>query len=320
MAERNTPGGPEGILVVDKPIGPTSHDVVAIVRRLSGVRRVGHGGTLDPFAAGVLPVFLGRATRMVEYHLGDEKGYRAVMVFGARSTTDDLDGELTPTEGPAPSRDAVEAALGALVGVIEQTPPVYSAVRIGGRHAYDLARHGEIPELKSRTVTIHAIDVVDWDVVDPDRPAATIELRCSAGTYVRAIARDAGESLGSGAYLGALVRTASGPFRRDASHPLEEVRERLSSGRVAELLLPPDSGLEAYPVVHVDAEGLTGLARGQVVRFRGDGLPATGPSGLVRVLSADGRLAAMARLDAGRLHPEKVFLEPPAPAGSPAPA
>ena len=130
--------------MVDKPIGPTSHDVVAIVRRLSGVRRVGHGGTLDPFAAGVLPVFLGRATRMVEYHLGDEKAYRAVMVFGARSTTDDLDGELTPTDGPAPSRDAVEAALGALVGVIEQTPPIYSAVRIGGRHAYDLARHGEV--------------------------------------------------------------------------------------------------------------------------------------------------------------------------------
>ena len=119
--ERRT-GRAEGILVVDKPIGPTSHDVVAIVRRLSGVRRVGHGGALDPFAAGVLPVFLGRATRMVEYHLGDEKAYRAVMVFGARSTTDDLDGELTPVDGSPPSRDAVEAALGALVGVIEQTP------------------------------------------------------------------------------------------------------------------------------------------------------------------------------------------------------
>jgi tRNA pseudouridine55 synthase len=320
MAERDTPGGAEGILVVDKPIGPTSHDVVAIVRRLSGVRRVGHGGTLDPFAAGVLPVFLGRATRMVEYHLADEKAYRAVMVFGARSTTDDLDGELTPTDGPPPSREAVEAALGRLTGVIEQTPPVYSAVRIGGRHAYDLARHGEIPELKSRTVTIHGIDVVDWDVADPDRPAATVELRCSAGTYVRAIARDAGESLGTGAYLGALVRTASGPFRRSESHPLDEVRERLSSGRVQELLLPPDSGLEAYPAVRVDAEGLAGLARGQIVRLRSDGVLVPGPSGLVRVLAGDGRLAAMARLDTGRLHPEKVFLEPPAPAGTPAPA
>jgi tRNA pseudouridine55 synthase len=320
MAERAPVGGPEGILVIDKPIGPTSHDVVAIVRRLSGVRRVGHGGTLDPFAAGVLPVFLGRATRMVEYHLGDEKAYRTVMVFGARSTTDDLDGELTPTGGPAPSREAVEGALGALQGVIEQTPPVYSAVRIGGRHAYDLARHGETPTMKSRTVTIHEIGVVDWDTTDPERPAATVELRCSAGTYVRAIARDAGEALGCGAYLGALVRTASGPFRRDAAHPMDEVRERLSSGRIAELLLPADSGLEAYPVVTVDADTLAGLSRGQMVRLRGETLPAPGPAGLVRVLSPDGRLAAMARVDAGRLQPEKVFLEPPAAAAPTAPA
>jgi len=320
MADRETAGGAEGVLVVDKPIGPTSHDVVAIVRRLSGVRRVGHGGTLDPFAAGVLPVFLGRATRMVEYHLGDEKAYRAVMVFGARSTTDDLDGELTPLDGPAPTRAAVEAALGALQGVIEQTPPIYSAVRIGGRHAYDLARHGETPELKARTVTIHQIDVIDWDVADPDRPAATVELRCSAGTYVRAIARDAGAALGTGAYLGALVRTASGPFRRDASHPLDEVRDCLTSGRVQELLLPADSGLDAYPVVRVDADGLAGLARGQIVRLRGETMPTPGPAGLVRVLAADGRLAAMARVDGGRLHPEKVFVEPPAASGTPAPA
>ncbi len=315
MAARDPSGGPEGILVVDKPIGPTSHDVVAIVRRLSGVRRVGHGGTLDPFAGGVLPVFLGRATRMVEYHLADEKAYRAVMVFGARSTTDDLDGELTHVDGPVPDREAVEAALGALRGIIEQTPPTYSAVRIGGRHAYDLARHGETPVLKSRTVTIHQVEVVDWDATDPERPAATVDLRCSAGTYVRALARDAGETLGTGAYLGALVRTASGPFRREGSHHLEEVREYLSAGRIAELLQPADSGLDGYPVVQADAEALAGLARGQIVRLRGVTLPVPGPSGLVRVLAPDGRLAAMARVDGGRLHPEKVFVEPPAVAG-----
>src|SRR6187399_1501479 len=133
MARSSLGPGLDGILVVAKPTGPTSHDVVALVRRLAATKRVGHGGTLDPFAAGVLPVFLGRATRMVEYHLADEKAYWAVMVFGATSTTDDLDGELTPTDGPAPDRAAVEGALGALQGVIEQTPPVYSAVRIGGR-------------------------------------------------------------------------------------------------------------------------------------------------------------------------------------------
>ncbi|MBX3029157.1 MAG: tRNA pseudouridine(55) synthase TruB [Chloroflexi bacterium] len=296
---------------MDKPVGPTSHDVVAIVRRLSGAKRVGHGGTLDPFAAGVLPVFLGRATRMVEYHLGDEKAYRAVMVFGARSTTDDIDGELTPVEGvAAPSRAAVETALAGFVGTIEQRPPDYSAVRIAGRHAYELARHGETPELKSRTVTFHEIRVIDWDERDPERPAATVEMRCSAGTYVRALARDCGEVLGTGAYLGALVRTASGPFRKDAARPLEEVRGLLADGRIGELLLPVDTGLDAWPQVSLDSTDLQSLLRGQVVRARGVAVPEPGPGGLVRVLAPNGALAAMARLEGGRLHPEKVLLEP----------
>src|SRR3954454_13546272 len=132
--------GPEldGILVVGKPTGPTSHDVVAIVRRLTGVRRVGHGGTLDPFAAGVLPVFLGHATRMVEYHLADAKAYRAVAILGASSTTDDRDGELTPGAEPVPDRATVEAALAPFRGTIEQVPPDHSAVHIGGRRAYEL--------------------------------------------------------------------------------------------------------------------------------------------------------------------------------------
>lgn len=300
----------DGILVVDKPVGPTSHDIVAIIRRLSGARRVGHGGTLDPFAAGVLPVFLGQATRMVEYHLRDDKAYRAVMVFGARSTTEDLDGELTPSDAPPPTRAAVEVALAAFVGTIEQRPPDYSAVRVAGRHAYELARHGLTPELKSRTVTFHAITVTDWDERDPERPAAVVELRCSAGTYVRALARDLGEVLGTGAYLGALVRTASGPFRREAATSLDRVRELLSEGRVGELLLPVDTGLEAWPEVRVDDADLASLLRGQVVRARGVSLPVPGPDGQVRVVAPDGRLAAMARVESGRLHPEKVLLDP----------
>jgi tRNA pseudouridine55 synthase len=300
----------DGIVVVDKPVGPTSHDVVAIVRRLSGVRRVGHGGTLDPFAAGVLPVFLGRATRMVEYHLRDDKAYRAVMVFGARSTTDDLDGELTPSDAPAPTREAVERVLQGFLGTVEQRPPDHSAVRVGGRHAYELARRGQTLELKARVVTFHEIGVVDWDERDAQRPAATVDLRCSAGTYVRALARDAGEALGTGAYLGALVRTASGPFRRDAAHPLDVVRERLSEGRIGELLLPVDTGLEAWPSIEVGHADLASLLRGQVVRARGVTLPPPGPDDQVRVLAPDGRLAAMARVEGGRLHPEKVLLDP----------
>lgn len=304
--------GPEldGILVVGKPTGPTSHDVVAIVRRLTGVRRVGHGGTLDPFAAGVLPVFLGHATRMVEYHLGDAKAYRAVVILGAASTTDDRDGELTPVEGPLPTREAVDAALDAFRGAIEQIPPDYSAVHIGGRRAYELARHGKKPELKPRQVTIHDLTLTGWDDSDPERPAATLEVRCSAGTYVRALARDLGAALGSAAYLGALTRTASGPFKLDGAHPLDAVREALANGRTQQLLLPSDTGLEAYPRVTPSAEELSALARGQVVRHRGESLPEPGPGGMVRVMDASGRLAAMARVEAGRLHPEKVFLLP----------
>ncbi|MDQ3407147.1 MAG: tRNA pseudouridine(55) synthase TruB [Chloroflexota bacterium] len=302
--------GLDGVLVLDKPIGPTSHDIVALVRRLSGVRRVGHGGTLDPFAAGVLPVFLGRATRIVEYHMADEKAYRALVVFGARSTTDDLDGELTPSEALAPEREAVDAALGSLRGWIEQVPPDHSAVRIAGRRAYEMARHGEKPELKPRRVEIRSLDLVAWDGADPSRPTATLEVRCSAGTYVRAIARDLGERLGSGAYLAALTRTASGPFRIEDAHSLDTARRVLAEDRAGELLLAPDVGLEAYPRLELSAEDLATLAKGQAVRHRGTSELSSGPSGLLRVVDGEGRLAAMARHDGGRLHPEKVFVAP----------
>jgi tRNA pseudouridine55 synthase len=310
---RRTPGEQpdlDGILVVAKPAGPTSHDVVAIVRRLSGVRRVGHGGTLDPFAAGVLPVFIGRATRMVEYHLADEKAYRALVVFGARSSTDDLDGELTPSDAAAPDRGTVEAALEGFRGTQEQVPPDHSAVRIAGRHAYELARHGQKPELRPRTVEIRSLELERWDDGDPERPTALLAIRCSAGTYVRSLARDLGERLGVGAYLAALTRTASGPFRLEDALPLDDARELLAQGRATERLLPPDAGLDAYPRVTLDPEQLGVLARGQALRHRVAPESGSGPDGLLRIVDADGRLAAMARFDQGRLLPEKVFRSP----------
>ncbi|TAM74254.1 MAG: tRNA pseudouridine(55) synthase TruB [Chloroflexota bacterium] len=314
MARPNDRPAPDldGIIIVDKPAGPTSHDVVALVRRLTGVRRVGHGGTLDPFAAGVLPVFLGRATRVVEYHLADDKGYRARVSFGARSTTDDLDGELTPSAGPLPGREAVEAVLGQFRGPLVQTPPDYSAVHIAGRRAYELARAGQKPELKARQVTIHALDLVDWDAAEGERPVATFEIRCSAGTYVRALARDLGEALGCGGYLVGLTRTASGPFTLAAAHPLEAVRAALAAGRARQVLLPPETGLDPLPEFPVTADELAALARGQVVRPHGpaDGSASNRPDGsVVRVVGPDGRLAAIARLQAGRLHPQKVLLD-----------
>jgi tRNA pseudouridine55 synthase len=292
----------DGILVVAKAPGPTSHDIVALVRRLSGVKRVGHGGTLDPFAAGVLPIFLGHATRLVEYHMGDEKEYRALVCFGARSTTDDIDGELSPT-GSAPEEAAVVGALEAFRGEIDQIPPDYSAVRIAGRKAYELARHGEKPELRARRVTIKQLDMVAWDATDPVRPVARIEVRCSAGTYIRALARDLGEKLGSGAYLAALTRTASGPFTIDQARPLDEVRVALTEDRGADLLLPMDTGLDSYPRMTVGAHDVASLARGQHVKRGGDLV-----DGLVRVLDETGRLVAIARAGDGVLKPEKVFI------------
>ena len=291
-----------GVLVVAKEPGPTSHDIVALVRRLSGVKRVGHGGTLDPFAAGVLPVFVGQATRLVEYHLADEKQYRALVCFGARSTTDDLDGELTASDVPAPGRADVETALASFLGEIEQVPPDYSAVRIGGRRAYELARHGSKPELRPRRVTIKRLEMTVWDETDPTRPIATIKLDCSAGTYVRALARDLGERLGCGAYLGALTRTASGPFRLEDAHSLERVRAALIAGRASEVLLPPDTGLDDYPRLVLQNSELDSLARGQPVRLR-----EPGPDGLKRVVDEEGRLAAIGRSGEGVLRPEKVF-------------
>jgi tRNA pseudouridine55 synthase len=311
--------GLDGILVVAKPSGPTSHDVVALVRRLAATKRVGHGGTLDPFAAGVLPVFLGHATRVVEYHLGDEKAYRATVCFGASSTTDDLEGELTPADGPAPSRSAVEAALPALTGRISQRPPAYSAIKVAGRRAYAMARAGESVALPPRDVTIHALELVDWDDTDPDRPIAVLDVRCSAGTYVRALARDLGERVGSAAYLGALTRTASGGFVLDDAVSLDDIRAAAAPGPdgLRALLRPIDVGLDRFPVVTLAADEVLAIARGQFVR------PTAGLASRAdhyRLRDPEDRLVAIAAPSgSGRLTPEKVFVAPtgsaPAPVG-----
>ena len=309
MARSSLGPGLDGILVVAKPAGPTSHDIVGLVRRLAATKRVGHGGTLDPFATGVLPVFLGHATRVVEYHLRDRKAYRATVCLGASSSTDDLEGELTPSDGPAPTRSAVEAALPALTGTISQRPPAYSAVKVGGRRAYALARAGETVELSAREVTIHSLDLLSWDANDPDRPIAVIDVACSAGTYIRALARDLGEMVGSAAYLGALTRTASGPFTLDLAIPLEDIRGAASDGPAGllHLLRPLDTGLDDFPVVMLAADEVGAIARGQYIRPTA-GLP--GPGERYRLVDPGGTLVAIASASGGRLAPDKVFVAP----------
>jgi tRNA pseudouridine55 synthase len=314
---RDRSGGLDGVLVVAKPSGPTSHDVVALVRRLSSTRRVGHGGTLDPFAAGVLPVFLGRATRLVEYHLGANKQYRATICFGATSTTDDIDGERTPVDGPSLSRSSVEGVMATMTGHLRQVPPAYSAVQIGGRRAYQMARAGESVELPEREVEIHRFDLVEWDDADAARPVAIAEVECSAGTYVRALARDLGVRLGSGAYLGALVRTASGTFRLEDAVTYEALRDGAADGPagVARLLRPIDAGLEDLPHANVTEHE---------VRRLGEGLPTVPATPLddrdapvVLAVGPDGRVAAVCRALRGALQPNKVLAARPSVAGQP---
>jgi len=303
----------DGILVVDKPVGPTSHDIVALVRRLAGTRRIGHGGTLDPFASGVLPLYLGVGTRIVEFHLGARKAYRATVVFGGSSTTDDLEGEITPAEGSPPARDAVEAALGGFRGVQEQRPPAFSARKVGGRRAYALARRGETPELKPRTVTFHELALVGWDETDAEHPTAVVEVTCSAGTYIRALARDLGQAVDSAGYLGALRRTASGPFTLADAHALDDVRAAAAEERLAGLLLAPGAGLDDLPAVTLAGAEQRVVAHGgwtgRVERLgaAGEGMVV---GSAVRLLAPDGSLAAIARVaDGGRLVTDKVLLD-----------
>ena len=299
----------QGVLVVAKPAGPTSHDVVALVRRLAATRRIGHGGTLDPFASGVLPLFLGGATRLVEYHLGDDKAYRATVCFGATSTTDDLDGELTPASGPAPTRAAVETALVGFLGPQLQQPPPYSAIQVGGRRAYAMARAGETVVLPPRQVELKRLELLEWDERDPERPIAIVDVTCSAGTYVRALARDLGAGFGSGAYLGALVRTGSGPFTLEAARSLDEIRgSAAASGPegIRALLLPPDTGLEGLPAVSLSSDEIADANQGRFVRPAA-GLHGTPDGAPLRLLDSAGVIVGIGRRDGARVAPTKIL-------------
>ena len=300
----------DGILVIAKPAGPTSHDVVALVRRLSATRKVGHGGTLDPFATGVLPVFLGAAARLVEYHLGDAKAYRATVCFGTTSTTDDLDGELTPIGGPGPTRAAVEAALGTFRGPLVQRPPAYSAVIVGGRRAYALARAGERPVLRDRKVTVERLELVGWVDDDPERPIAVVQVECSAGTYIRALARDLGMAVGSGAHLGALVRTASGPFRIADAVDLETLRAAAADGPdgLRAHLRPLDLGLESMARIDLTEVEVGDLVQGRMVSPAA-ALPDVDDSAPILMTTAGARVIGVGHRRGSWLEPDKILVE-----------
>ena len=259
----------EGLLLVDKPAGMTSHDVVAIARRALGERRIGHAGTLDPFATGLLVLLTGRTTRLLPYLDGEPKVYEARIQFGAETDTDDATGRVV-REALPPIRADVDRAVGALTGAIDQEPPAYSAKQVAGERAYDAARRGAPVKLPPSRVTVHS-----WAITARTNDTLDAVITCSGGTYVRALARDLGRQAGSAAHLATLRRTRSGPFRVSDACGLDAVRE----GRCG--ALPPLQALTSLAVEQLDAAGADRAARGNLVEATvvGDRAALVGPNG-----------------------------------------
>jgi len=287
-------GTTSGILLVDKPQGITSHDVVARTRKAAGTRKVGHAGTLDPMATGLLVLGLNSSTRLLTFLVGLDKEYYATIRLGAVTTTDDAEGETVSTADTTPvTRTVLDGALQPLRGAISQVPSSVSAIKVDGRRAYDLVREGEVVELKSREVTVSALEVLDW------RPGSAAELdvrvECSSGTYIRAIARDLGAALGVGGYLTALRRTRIGPFSIDEASALDDLDPS------AALLGPSDVARTLFPVLDLDPQQAIDLSHGK--RFTVDAVD----GGPVAAITPEGRLAGLVSITEGRVRPIANF-------------
>lgn len=291
-----------GILPVEKGPGVTSFQVVAHLRRVLRVPRIGHGGTLDPAATGLLPILIGEATKLTPYLVDLDKEYVATVRLGVVTESQDLSGAVLETRPvPALDRPALEGALAPFVGVIRQVPPMFSALHRGGKRLYELARQGVEVEREPREVTVHSIVV---ESVAP--PEFVIRIRCGKGTYVRTLAADVGAAIGCGAALAALVRTRVGPFALEAAVPWDELREARSGERLWPRLLPPDTALAALAPVRLDAGAARAFAHGQAV-------PAgTGVDGLLRVYGPDGGLLGVGRGQGDRVKPERLLHADPA--------
>jgi tRNA pseudouridine55 synthase len=279
-----------GLVVVDKPGGMTSHDVVARVRRLAGTRKVGHAGTLDPMATGVLVLGLNRATRLLGHLMLTEKAYDATVRLGEATSTDDAEGETVSTASTAGLDEAtIRAAFADLVGEIEQVPTAVSAIKVDGKRAYQRVRDGETVELQPRPVTIH--EVVVHEIVGDD---VRISVRCSSGTYIRAIARDVGAALGVGGHLTALRRTAVGPYALASAHTLDELTEAFAMLQIA------DAARTAFAVLDLDDAQAGDVRVGRPL--------AAELSGLTAVFAPDGEFLALYEPREGKARPVAVFV------------
>lgn len=302
MTRRKQGKAVNGWLILDKPAGMTSTQAVGAVRRLFDARKAGHAGTLDPLATGILPIALGEATKTVPYAVEGEKGYRFTVRWGVETDTDDAEGRAVATSDARPEAGTVEALLPQFTGEILQTPPAFSAIKIDGERAYDLARAGEVVELEARPVRIDVLKLVE----SPSADTAVFEARCGKGTYVRALARDMGRALGCLGHVIALRRTRVASFLEADAVSLEALRAAAEeSGAAAHrFLLPIEAALSELAVLSVGQSDAVRLLRGQSVLIRGRDAPTdTGPT----YATCKGHLIAVGRIERGELHPLRVF-------------
>jgi tRNA pseudouridine55 synthase len=303
-----------GWITLDKPFDVTSTQMVSKVRWLFSAQKAGHAGTLDPLATGILPIALGEATKTVPFLVEADKAYRFTIEWGKTTVTLDQEGEVTATSSVRPSPDSISAALPAFVGEIQQTPPIYSAIKVGGERAYDLARDGVEVELQPRTVVIHEARLVSV----PDADHAEIEIVCGKGTYVRALVRDLAAALGACAHVSALRRTRVGRFDEPGSITLERLEELCHRGAGLEALLPVETALDDIPALAITDEDAFRLSQGrpivllprQVETLRASLKPRTigGQDASRTVLATHGgRASALCEMRAGRLSPVRVF-------------
>ena len=287
-----------GVLVVDKPIGLTSHDVVQIIRKGTNIRRAGHTGTLDPRASGVLVILIGPAVRLSEYVSASDKRYQAVVRLGQSTDTYDADGRVVSTSPVNITEDEFANALKQFIGEIEQVPPPYSAVKVKGKKAYEMAREGEEVELLPRKIQVYNLDLLEW--APPD---AVIDVYCSSGTYVRSLAHDLGEALGCGAHLVGLRRTKSGRFTLRDAVPLRKLRESFENGTWYQHLIPAAEALSDWPSIELTQTQVDDVRHGH--RIPGD----KELGKLARGISEQGELVALLEFDpeANEWQPKKVF-------------
>jgi tRNA pseudouridine55 synthase len=292
-----------GWIALDKAVGQTSTDAVAALKRVFRAKKAGHAGTLDPLASGILPIAFGEATKTVPFVMDGEKAYRFTVRWGIETDSDDSDGSSIERSDARPAREAILTALPAFTGTIEQTPPKYSAIKIGGERAYDLARQGEVVELASRAVEIHRLDLIEL----PDADHAVFEAECGKGTYVRAIARDLGRMLGCFGHVSALRRVRVGPFSEANSVTLQALaalRDTEGEDALTTALMPVEAGLSSLPTLSVSAADAQRLALGQAVIMRGRDAPIM--EGMVSV-STQGALIALGQIEQGALKPKRLF-------------